>query len=165
MRETLEKEVAMPCFQCLACFLVLLWVGNLCLAQAVTVRVVNADNSRPLQKQQVSVTLLYSKGERTPAKYDATLSLETDVNGEAEFRLPEPPPAHLAAQVRIDWGRWHCGCGVLGVTQDVIQKGIVESAADRKKSPAPTEAIPGEILFVVRPLSFFERIMYPLLKG
>ena len=147
----------------LVCF-VLLWVGSSCLAQAVTIRVIATDG-RPLQKQQVSVTLFYDKGEKHPAKYDAIVSLETNFNGEAQFTLPEPAPAHLAAQVRIDWGRWNCGCSVLAATQDLIQKGIVESSAVPKKAAAPVKAVPGEILFVVRPLSFFERLLYPFVKG
>jgi hypothetical protein len=153
-----------PCFRQLACFL-LLCGGPLCLAQAVTIQVINGDNGRPLQKQIVSVTILYGKGESAPAKYDATLDIETDVNGAAQFRLPEPAPAQFAAQVRMDWARWHCGCGVLAVTQVVIQKGIVESAADRKKSAVPMNPVPGQILFVARPLSLFERLLSPLLKG
>lgn len=153
-------------FRYLICVL-LLWLGPFCLAQAVTIRVINADGGRPLQKQKVSVTLLYDKGEKRPAKYDATLALETNTSGEAQIKLPEPAPAHLAVSLPIDWGRWHCAgaCGVLAVTQDVIGKGIVESAADHKKSGASIEAIPGEILFIVRPLSFFERLLYPLVKG
>jgi hypothetical protein len=150
-------------FRYLVCLL-LPWFGPFCLAQPLTIRVINANNGHPLQKQQVSVSLLYGKGEKPPAKYDASLRLETDVNGEAHFTLPEPAPVHLSAQVRLDWGHWRCGCGVLAVTEDVIQKGIVESA-DPGKSPPPITARPGEILFVARPLSFLERLLYPFVKG
>jgi hypothetical protein len=153
-----------PYIRYLVCFL-LLWVGPFCLAQTVTVRVINADNGHPLQKQHVSLTLLYDKGDKTPAKYDTTLNMETDVNGEAQFRIPEPAPAKFAAQVHIDWTRWHCGCAVLAVTQDVIQEGIVESVADLRKSPVPRKAIPAEILFVARPVSLFERMLPPFMKG
>jgi hypothetical protein len=111
------------------------------------------------------VTLFYDKGDRRPAKYDAILSLETDVNGQAQFTLPEPAPSHLAAQVRIDWGHWNCGCSVFAATQDVVQNGIVESPAVPKKSAAaPVKAVPGEIVFVARPLSFLERLLYPIMK-
>jgi hypothetical protein len=156
-------------FRYLVCVLVL-WFGPFCFVcrgEAVTIRVINSDGGRPLQKQQVSVSLLYDKGEKTPAKYDANLNLETDVNGEVHFVLPEPAPAHLAVRILIDWGHWDCGgaCGVLAASQDVIDRGIVESAADRKKPAASRKAIPGEILFVARPLSLLERLLYPLLKG
>jgi hypothetical protein len=152
--------------QGLVCVL-LLTLGPLCFGQVVTIRVINAADGHPLQKQQVSVSLLYEKGERTPPKYDANLSLETDVNGEAHFPLPEPAPTHLSAQVRLPSEHWRCGCGVLAATEDVIQKGIVGPlpGAEPKKSAAPLKGTPGEILFVARPLSFFERLLYPLVKG
>jgi hypothetical protein len=164
MAQGMERDMEISYIRYLVCFLVL-WVAPACLAQAVTIRVINAADGHPLQKQQISVTFFYDKGEKRPAKYEATLSLETNVNGEAQFTFPEPAPAHLAAQVRIDWGRWKCGCGVLAATEDLIQKGIVESAATPKKSPVPVKAVPGEILFVARPLSFFERLLYPFVKG
>jgi hypothetical protein len=153
-------------FRCLV-FVLLLLVEPLCFAQAVTVRVVNAADGHPLQKQQVSVSLLYEKGEKTPAKYEANLSLETDANGEARFTLPEPTPPHILAQVRLTSEHWRCGCGVLAASGDVIQKGIVGPlpGGEPKKTTASLKAAPGEILFVARPLSFFERLLYPFVKG
>jgi hypothetical protein len=148
-------------------FTSLLWLGPCGLAQTVIVRVVNGSNERPLRKQEVSVSLLYDKGEPTPAKYDAHLTLQTDEKGEVRFLLPEPVPRDLGVRVAIDWGRWHCACLELAATQDVIQKGIVDSAAsatDLKRTPALLKPVPGEMRFVVWPLSFFERLLYPLLK-
>ncbi len=141
----------------------LLWLGPCCMAQTVTIRIISAHKAGPLPKQRVVVTLLYEKGEKRPPNYDATLTLETDSNGNAQFNLPEPAPAHLAAKVLIDWGHWNCAgdCGVLAATQDVIQKGMVASAAPSFAA----EPTPGEILFVVRPLSLWERICYSLEKG
>jgi hypothetical protein len=139
-----------------------------CLAQTVTVRVVNANNSRPLRNQLVSLSLLYEKGEATPAKFDPNLNHQTDANGGARFVLPKPAPAHLAAQIRLTSEYWHCVCMVLAVTQDVIDKGIVASAASANESqrmPSLVKAVPGEILFVPRPLSFWERLLYPFVKG
>jgi hypothetical protein len=144
-----------------------LFLGPSCLAQAVTIRVINASDDRPLRSQPVWVSLLYEKGEATPAKYDANLTLQTDGSGEARFVLPEPPPAHLAVRVGIDQGQWHCGCNILGVIHDVIQNGIVDSAAsadELKRSPDLAKAVPSEIRFVVRPRSFLERLLGPLLR-
>ncbi|HLZ49200.1 MAG TPA: hypothetical protein VKP61_00480 [Candidatus Acidoferrum sp.] len=157
----------MQAFRYLALVL-LLWLGPACLAGEVTIRVINANDGRPLINQPVSISLLYEKGETTPAKYDANLSLKTDANGEVRFVLPNPAPAHMAAQVRLTSEHWHCGCMVLAITQEVIQKGIVDSAAsasESRKSPALVKAVPGEILFVARPLSFWERLLYPFVKG
>jgi hypothetical protein len=146
--------------------LCVLSVGFSCSAQTVTIRVVNANDGSPLRNQPVSVSLLYEKGETTPAKYDASLSLQTDANGQIRFELPKPAPAHMAAQVRLTSEHWHCGCMVLAVTQDVIQKGIVDSAASESiRSPSLVRAVPGEILFLARPLSFWERLLYPFVKG
>jgi hypothetical protein len=44
---------------------------------------------------------------------------------------------------------------------------MVDSAAstdELKRSPDLVKAVPGEIRFVVRPASFLERLLYPLLK-
>jgi len=146
----------------------LLWLGPSSFAQTVIVRVINGSNERALRKQEVSVSLYYDKGEPTPAKYDAHLTLQTDEKGEVRFLLPEPAPRDLDVRVAIDWGRWHCGCSLRLSTKDVLQKGIVDSAAespsDLKRSPALLKSTPGEIRFVVLPLSFFERLLYPLLK-
>jgi len=148
-------------------FVLLLCLGPVCLAQELTVRLINAANGRPLQKQPVSVSFLYDKryDKSIPAKYDAVLNFETDVNGEAHFVLPIPPPAHFSAQVRVDWSRWHCGCGILGSTDDLIGKGIVGPVrATDSTTSAAFKAVPGQVLFVARPLSFFERLIYPILK-
>ena len=147
------------------CVLLLL-VGPLCFAQVVTIRVINTADGRPLQRQQVTVSLLYDKGEKTPPKYDANLSLESDANGEAHFTLPEPAPSRLSARVRLTSVHWRCGCEVLATMADVIQKGIVgPQPAGSKKSVTPVMVSPGEIIFLASPLSFFERALYPFVKG
>jgi hypothetical protein len=138
------------------------------MGQEVTVRVINVANGRPLPKQAFSVSLLYDKkyDQEIPAKYDAVLNLETDANGEAHFKLPEPPPVHFSAQARVDWSHWKCGCAIMGSTNDLIQKGIVGpvAAIDSKKYAALLKPAPGQILFVARPLSLIERLLYPLTK-
>ena len=148
-------------------YVLVLLLGPFCFAQVVTVRVINAADGHPLQKQHVSVSLLYDKGEKTPAKYEANLTLETDTNGEARFTLPEPAPPHISVQVRLTSEHWRCGCGVLAASGDVIQKGIVGPlpGGQSKKTTTSLKAPPGEILFVARPLSFFERLLYPFVKG
>jgi len=165
-RKTSRLEVT-TCFRYLACLL-LLCCGPFCLAQEAKVRVINATNGLPVQKQALSVSFLYDKkyDKEIPAKYDAVLNLETDMNGEAHFKLPEPPPAHFSAQVRVDWSHWKCGRAILGSTDDLVRKGIVGPVAttDSKAAAALVKAVPGEILFVARPLSFLERLLYPLTK-
>jgi hypothetical protein len=148
----------MPAFLRFCVFVLLFLLAPVCLAQEVAVRLINAVNGRPLQDQPVSVSFLYDrKYDKSIPKYDRVLHLETDVNGEAHFRLPEPPPTQFSAQASLDWSRWNCGCGILGSTDDLIGKGIVANS--------PTSAaVPGQLLFVTRPLSFFERLIYQVMK-
>lgn len=155
-------------FRYLVCLPLLLLGGPSCPAQVVTIRVINAADGRPLQNLKITVSLLYDPGERAPAKHDAYSTLKTDANGETQLNLPQPPPAHLSVQVQIDQGRWYCGCDVLAATKDVIQKGFVSSAASAKevsKSPALVKAVPAEIRIVARPVSFLQRLFYPITKG
>jgi hypothetical protein len=134
-----------------------------CFAQVVAVRVVNASNGQPLQGRQVSVSLLYEKGEPVPQKYDANLNLLTDANGEVHFTLPSPAPTHISVQARLPES-WRCACGILAPTEELIRSGIVAPGATAGKSSIPAKAVPGEILFSGRPLSFWERLLYPFVK-
>lgn len=149
-------------------FSLLFCLGPACLAQELTVRLIDVANGQPMQKQSVSVSFLYDKkyDKSIPEKYDRSLKLETDVNGEAHFRFPEPPPAHFSTEVRLDWSRWHCGCGILASTDDLIGKGIAGPVptSGSATSAALFKAVPGQILLVARPLSFWERLIYPLEK-
>jgi hypothetical protein len=143
----------------------LLWLCPACFGQSVRICVIDARTGLPLQKQSVSVVLVYGKDEKTPAKYDANLHIETDITGEAQFRLREPAPVHLLTQVRLTSEYWHCGCLALVSTEDLLQKGIVQAPSpESKTSSTSAKAEPGVILFLVRPFTFFERLLYPLLK-
>lgn len=154
-------------FRYVACFLLFSFVPS-CLAQEAKIRVINCANGHPLPKVAVSVSFLYDNKNDggLPANYDASLKLETDENGEARFKFPQPPPLHFSAQVRVDWSHWHCGCGMLGSTEDLIREGIKGPVpvSDKKKFAAGYKAAPGEILVIALPLSFFERLLYPLMK-
>jgi hypothetical protein len=135
------------------------WVTPLYFGQTVRIRVVNDKTGHPLPKQPISITLLYEKGGKTPAKYDGALNIEIDEKGESQFNLPEPAPAHLAAEVHLTSEHWHCGCSVLVTTQDLIQKGIVGPRSAESGNPVKPE--PKEIMFFARPFTLFERLFYP----
>jgi hypothetical protein len=163
--DLVEDTVKKQYFRCLVWFL-LLWLSPRCFGQVIRIRVTNSKTGRPLQMQPVLVGLHYSQGEKAPTKYDANLRLETDANGEAQFRLPEPPPANLVAQVRLTSEHWHCFCMVPITTKDLIQMGIVVQPSGRESTTSATnaKAEPGVILFLARPFSFLERLFYPLVK-
>lgn len=134
-------------------------------AQAIKIRVINLSNGHSLPNQHVSVALGYEKGQEAPDKYDANLRLETDVNGEAVFRLPEPAPAHFFVNVRLTSEYWHCSCLAIGDTPALVQKGLVQSAGHEPTGPATNaKPEPRVILFLARPFTFFERLLYPLMK-
>jgi len=135
---------------------------QMCLGQKIIVRVVDSRNGHPLPEQQISISFLY--GENGKASQGKPLLLQTDAEGQAFFSLPEPLPQHLSAQVHLSSHHWRCGCAVLVSTQDLIQKGAV-GAESQKPASGAAKAGPGEIVFVARPLGFFERLLYPLVKG
>lgn len=150
--------------RCLVCFLIV-WLSPLCSGQVIKIRIVNAKNGQPLQKQHISVSLLYDQSGKTPANYEPLLRAETDTNGQAELTLPQPPPAHLSVQVSLTSEHWRCGCTALIATQDLIRKGVtISEPGHEEKSGTSLQAGPGEMLFYARPLTFFERLLYPLVK-
>jgi hypothetical protein len=140
--------------------------GPICFGQTIKVRVVNGKTGHPLQKQPLSISLLYEKSEKEPAKYEKVLNLETDSMGESQFDLPNPAPSHLGAVVHLTSEHWHCGCVVLVTTQDLVKKGVVSAMqnANADASRPQVQAEPREILFVARPLTLFERLISPLVN-
>jgi hypothetical protein len=149
-----------PCFA----WLLVLSLGPTAFGQTIRLRVVNSQNGKPLANQQVSLSLLYQEGEPAPAKHVAALTGKTDTNGEARFDLPQPPPGHIAAEVPQVENHWHCACMLLLATQDVIEKGILELQPGDKSRTSGLAARPGIILLAARPLTFIERLLYPLEK-
>ncbi len=144
--------------------ILLLAIAPNCLAQAITVRVVNADKGRPLKNQRVSVVLMYFKPESAPPKQNPNLRLETNLSGEAHFALPTPAPGHLSALVTLTSEQWRCGCFMLATTETVIRRGVVGPIPAKSKNVARFKPVPGEILIVARPPTLFERLLYPLVK-
>jgi hypothetical protein len=152
-------------WQCsrLMIWLLLLWISPSCFGQVIRIRVVNGKNGQPVPKQQFEVSLLYDGSEIKPAKYDAQQNLDTDANGVAQLILPKPAPAHFAVVGRLTWQYWRCECAAPAMltTTELTQKGIVFGLS---LSAASVKAEPGEIVFVVLPTTFLERLFYPLYK-
>jgi hypothetical protein len=145
----------------------LVLVSSLSAAQSITIRVVDAKNNRSLQKQHVSLSLLYDKDELAPTHYESVLQMETNSNGEAHFTIPEPAPLHVAVRVRLTDEHWRCGCITVAATKDVLHSGMLVGLPDSKSNKATSNIAqkPGEIVFLAHRLTFFERLLYPLLKG
>jgi hypothetical protein len=150
--------------RCLICFF-LVWLNAMCFGQVITVRIINGRNGHPLPRRSILFSPLYDKSEKAPAKYDANVRMETDSNGEAQFNLPAPLPVRVSVGVGLDFEHWRCLCAapLFVRTQDVIQKGIVEGS-EFAMTATPLKAAPGQIVFVARPITLFERILSPLLR-
>jgi hypothetical protein len=123
--------------------------------QILRVHIVNTKDGKPLKNETVTVSFLYEGEQPAPP-----LQLQTDQNGEAVFNLPEPAPMDLDIRVKLKSEYWHCGCMALVVPKDIIQKGFT-TATEASGGLKPG---PGEILFVARPYSLWERILAPLVK-
>ena len=97
-----------------------------------------------------------------PAKVSPSFHLENDSNGEPRFNIPEPTPAHLFVHGALTYEYWHCTCVFMGPTEAVVHKGVVE--APPKAPIALANPEPGHIVFVARPFTFVEKLLYPLMK-
>lgn len=128
-----------------------------CFSQGITVRVINGQNGRPLPNQIVVVQFL---GEQ-PARVSRPHQVTTDRNGEAQIGVPEPAPEHVNVRLVLTSEHWNCSCGVMTETRKVLDNGILQVANVRTVQVA---AKPAQVVFVVTPFTFFERILYPLVK-
>jgi len=141
----------------LALFL-LVAAATACSAQEITVRVANGKTGKPLKDESVFVQFL----DQTSS---SKLSFITDAKGEAHFAIPTPYPEHLNVRVVLNSEHWRCGCLVMADTKTVVQQGIVERVP--KKNAKGSDMVAGkpkEIVIVARPLTFGERLLYPLVK-
>jgi hypothetical protein len=127
----------------------------------VTVRVING-KAESLPRQPVFVQFFYEK----PAKISTPLNMDTDFHGEAQFKIPELAPEYVNVRVTRSSDLWHCACGVMVETQAVLHRGIVQIPPSKVPNApfAPANAEPGQIVFVVRPFTGFEKWLYPFLK-
>jgi hypothetical protein len=158
----------MKCLKMARVGLILLFgITAISAAQSFKVRVINGSNGRPLQNQQVLISLLYDKSQTAPVVDDSSLHRTTDSAGEIEFKLPDVAPAHISVLVRLTSPYWRCGCLAFVSTQDLLLKGVVEdwAASKSKSSVVHRQEMPGLVLFVAYPYSLFWRLLYPLVKG
>jgi hypothetical protein len=134
-----------------------LLLPRFCLAQSVTVRVVNDKNGRPLPSQAVSVQFFYEKPARVTQPFRAT----TDSKGEAQFSIPQPNPEHLDVRVALTSEHWICRCWLMSDIEPVLRKGV---ALTPQSKPPWANAEPGLIVFHARPFTLAERLLYPIMK-
>lgn len=147
-------------------FFSLCGVVSMSFGQTLKVRLIDARNGRPLQNKKVVISYLYDKDQNSPGNLNDQLYLETNISGEAQFSLPMPAPSHLSVNVQLPSKEWRCGCTILKSTEVLILNGFVGPAPDHSSTSHtfPWTVTPRLILFTARPTTFFEKLMYPILK-
>ena len=154
----------MKLFPIAGCGILFLLLESVSYGQVITIRVIDIRNGKPLEKQHVSILIIYDRDETTPTKYDKVVKLETDIEGMAQIRLPEPLPGTLQFGLRMTLQHWHYVSGSMVSTKKLTQQGIELIPTEKRKSDCRIKAKAGEIVFLVRPFSFFERLFYPVMK-
>jgi hypothetical protein len=130
-------------------------LATACVAQEVTVRVINAKNGQPLPNESVVVQFMGTQAS------SSSMQLTTDAKGEAHFNIPDSQTEHLDVRVVLKSGHWDCGCWVM-TDPKTVQQGIV-AYTPIKNHDMPV-AKPNEIIVLARPLRFIERLLWPIVK-
>jgi hypothetical protein len=139
----------------------ILLLCHVCVGQAVKVRVINGNDGRPLPRQTVSVEFFSEK----PPRVSSPLHFETDSDGEAQFSVPEFT-SEIDVRLNLASKHWHCACWVMADTETVLRGGILQTpptTAPNAPLPPPNME-PGQIVFIARPFTAFEKLLYPLLE-
>jgi hypothetical protein len=128
-----------------------------CIAQAITVRVVNLANNKPVKNARIYVN---GFSETAHGKWE-DLNIMTATNGEASLPLPKSAPVHFYIFASLPDSHWGCTCVVRVDTDEVMQKGkvIVSTTHRHERAFPPT---PSELLLALRPLPWWVRVLAPL---
>lgn len=151
----------------LLALLFLLPLSPACLGQTIKVRLINQRNGEPLHWAKQTVYLPFSVD---PAGQHSGLAkrvaVETDANGEVRFELPKPAPEWLQVSLALSDDEYIEGCGChpdSSRTTDVLDKGIVVWKSTSIGSLDKVKAQPGEILLLIRPVTFAKWLLIRLL--
>ncbi len=113
-----------------------LCLAPLCFGEMMVVKVLNGSDGAPVVRK-------------------------TDSSGEARFPMPEVKPETLGVEVHFTARGLHCSCRVQTQTETVVREGLIVSPRIRHpKTPSAIQASPGNIVFVARPTSFLEKVLY-----
>ena len=131
-----------------------LCLAPLCFGEMMVVKVLNGSDGAPVSDQFVTVEFRSGK--------TATVDVrKTDSSGEARFPMPEVKPETLGVEVHFTARGLHCSCRVQTQTETVVREGLIVSPRIRHpKTPSAIQAGPGNIVFVARPTSFLEKVLY-----
>src|ERR1700692_3105551 len=143
---------------CLALWMLLF--GSLCFGQVahpIIVRVLNGKDSTPIAGQIVIMHLRVGKA--SGDEHDIIVHYQTDSHGEVQI-LSELAPENLDVMVSLQGNNLHCPRHVLVKTSTVIREGLMVASHGRGLNSSTIQAAPGEIVFVARPLSALEKVVY-----
>lgn len=151
--------------------LLLFFVGTICAAQTVKIRLVNTADGRPIKGQRILISGINGKTNRPErellAKHAlADLRVVSNAKGEAAFKLPRPSPSYFYVRVQLSVPVWDCICLVRVDTEEMMRNGLQINNAQDERSPGKfkTHQVPGEILFRLRPTPWWIRLLWPLMK-
>ncbi len=153
--------------------LLLLLVGTDTFAQTVKIRLVNSTNGSPVADRKILIFGLSAKTnvqQENPPELlgkHATpdLHLSTDANGETQFDLPIPAPAHFYVHAELHGPVWDCTCLVRVLTEEMLQKGLTISNAQDGRSPGKfsIQQKAGEVVFRLKPTPWWVQVFWPFL--
>lgn len=145
-------------FSSLALLLVLP-LSTVCLSQTITVHLVDQKNGHPLRWANQRIVLAYAHDSDELKRTPHLGNVETDAIGEAQFKLPNPPPELLQFWLMVSHVLSDCGCrSDPSRAGDVLGKGIVLWKQTSVGSFGNVKAQPGEVLILIRPMSLAKRL-------
>jgi hypothetical protein len=142
-------------------------LGGACFGQTVTVRIVNAEDGKPVAAHKILISGINGKS-YTPdqARQNLTVkhgsadaTLVTDAQGRVQFDLPADPPPSFYVRAVLRPPVWDCSCVVTVHTEELLRKGLWFGSRD----DASSELRPGEIIFRIRPNPLWVRVFWPFL--
>jgi hypothetical protein len=127
-------------------------------AQSITFRLLSGPGAKPIPHKIVSINF-YSRMPQghDPAAHTSALTLKTDAKGEVHFSLPDPAPVYVVASANLRPSEWGCACSAMSTTADVLRRG-----SGNWTGPPGSHPNPGEIVIWAIPLTFWERVFYPI---
>ena len=143
-------------------------VGHAAEPVTVTVRFIDARNGKPYSRWKGPFQVSFYKADpgkvgNLRGEYDAnylgTARPVLNPNAEISFTLPNPAPGAIVLDSAV-----MVGCGpAFFEAKEVVEKGVVgknECRTKFAKENGTFEAKPGEIIYFVAPLSFWEGVFH-----
>jgi len=151
-----KQRMLLQTGRCLMLASVLLCMAPRCFAEYMTLKVVHEGDGTPVSEQYITMQLQYeNSGEQRQ------ISQRTDSAGEARFRVPLRRPDSVRIEVHFNERGFRCSCRVQTEPETVFRTGLVIAPRTRKsENSSLIEARPGQIVFVARPSSLLQKILF-----